>query len=194
MLLEWKNGQIKVIPEVYGIRAFRNVLVADNTPEKSRAMLLFSWLYFVYNPLSEYIFVEDINERIRMVNQDMGMPSNFDPSRFTEAIETYKLFAHSESLDILTHNMKIVEKLKIFSGGFNLNDVDMDKRTASAAQMVKLVRDLNALAVDIEKTKRTIVKEMDEAGSKIVGGHQLSVGDMGVNDDDFTNDFGSPEF
>lgn len=194
MLLEWKNGQIKVIPEVYGIRAFRNVLVADTTPEKSRAMLLFSWLYFVYNPLSEYIFVEDINERIRMVNQDMGMPSNFDPSRFTEIIEVYKLFAHSESLDILTHNMKIVEKLKTFSGEFNLTDVDMDKRTASAAQMVKLVRDLNALAIDIEKTKRTIVKEMDEAGSKIVGGHQLSVGDMGVNDDDFTNDFGSPEF
>lgn len=195
MLLEWKDGQVQAIPEVYGIKAFRDIMKADKSKGKEKTHNVFSWLYFMYSPLSEYRYIEDEKERLSAVSRDMGVPEReFNPTALREAVRVYKMLAHSDSMETLNFNMKMVEKIKNFGDNFKFEDIEAEKRPQAAASLTKLAKDLNSLALDIEKTRRAIIAEMDEAGSAVRGGHALSVGDMGMDSRLFEDEFNEPEF
>lgn len=192
MLLEWdkESFTIKIREEIKGIRAFKRIIDADNSNDKSRVIMQLSYLYFMHNPLSDYVdMYENENDRKAAVLEDMGMSeSSINTRIFKMAEEYYVEHTRSKPLKIVRDNLSSIEDLRQFMKDFNFSDLDMDKRMTAAKQKADLISTLNSLAVTTEDALRKLRRDFDDTNPLL--DDKRSVGDMiELSDDDIDSSF-----
>lgn len=192
MLLEWDKSEmsLKIREEILGLKVFKRVVDSDTTKDKSRAVMIFSYFYFMHNPLSDYVdMYEDETLRKTKVLEDMGLTESMVSSRVVKAAqEYYKDKTKNKSLKIVQDNLRSIEDLRQFMMNFDLENVDIKDRISSAKGIADLIKSLNALAVDTENALRKLKKDFDESNPLL--DDKRSIGDrIELLDDDIDDSF-----
>jgi len=182
-LLRWSKGglRVEIAPEAMAISAFRKIWNADRTSSKDKAIQELSTLYFMYDPRSDYQFETDEAERLRLIKEQTGMPSNWQPSKlFLEAIPVIKYLTNCTSARILESNRKNVERLRVMLDNMNLDALDEDKKAQVAINICKAIDSMADLSVKIANSEREIYKDVEEHASKYSAKANTTIGDMGL--------------
>ena len=89
-LLEWVDYQVQVTPEALLVRPIRKLYNADRTQRKEQFMQQMSYLFFMVDPRSTYMYIIDEEERENQIKLQEGLPDDFKPSKdLMEAMEIY---------------------------------------------------------------------------------------------------------
>ena len=195
MLLKWDKSGLKLVikPEILGIKVFKDLYVSDKTKDKEKLFTFFTYLYFLYFPTSEYVIMydeEDFELRKASVMEDMGIEddSYFSGPKFALCEDFYKRMVKNDMLEELRENKKTIKKLREFTRNYSLDDVgEVEKRPAVAAQLTNVIKGVDTLIVQTDKSYRELIKNIDEddlIASNIT--KSLSAGDRMGMDMDFS--------
>lgn len=192
MLLEWDSMgmTLKIREEIASLKVFNKIIRNDSTPDKSKATAIFSYLYFMHNPLSDYVdMYENEGDRKQKVLEDTGITEAMVSTRMVLAAEEYyKDKTKNKALGIVRDNMKSIEDLRQFMVDFNLEDIETKDRMSAAKGKADLIKTLNLLAVDTEGALRKLKKDFDQQNPLVED--KRSVGDrIELENDDIDDNY-----
>lgn len=114
-LIEYDNYQIKVADEALLIRPIRKLFNQDRSTLKEKFLQQMSYLYFMVDPTSSYMYITDDEDREREIKIQEGLPDDFKPSKdLEEAMEIYKKHCETSSTLLLKDTRLAIDKLREF--------------------------------------------------------------------------------
>lgn len=112
-LLEWVDYQVRVTPEALLVRPIRKLYNADRTQRKEQFMQQMSYLFFMVDPRSTYMYIVDEEEREHQIKLQEGLPDDFKPSKdLLEAMEIYGKHVITSSTRLLEATRSAADALK----------------------------------------------------------------------------------
>ena len=112
-LLEWVDYQVRVTPEALLVRPIRKLYNADRTQRKEQFMQQMSYLFFMVDPRSTYMYIIDEEEREHQIKLQEGLPDDFKPSKdLLEAMEIYGKHVITSSTRLLEATRSAADALK----------------------------------------------------------------------------------
>ena len=99
-LIYFDNYEIKVADEALLIRPIRKLFNQDRTANKEKFFQQMSYMYFMVNPASTYMYISDREDREKEIIFQEGLPKDFKPSKdLQEAMDIYE--KHCETLSLI---------------------------------------------------------------------------------------------
>lgn len=170
-LIEFKNNDLQIADEIYHIKVFRDFYIKD--PEK--ALTLFGFMYFYYNPLSDYNYITDDEEKMVEICNSLGIKdtSFIEDKQYLKVVELYKKTVITTSSKVLDNNRKRLAKLDDFLNSMELDDKNVKVFTNAISDSIKL-------GVEVAKAEKDIAKDIEEQSTKVRGNAELTIGDYGM--------------
>lgn len=181
-LVKWEGSKIVIAPEAMAIKAFRKLWERDLSKDKDKALLELSTIYFLYDPRSEYQYETDLDERLRIISEQTGIPSDWEPDEnFENAVEVYKYLTKTTSASILEGNRLAVASIReVIETPIEDLELSALDKLAYADKLSTTLSRVNKLAEEIAKAEKEIYKEVDEHSAKMRGQYKRSIGDQGL--------------
>lgn len=173
-IFEIVNNQVTFSPQALMIKPFREIWDCDKSKDKFQATLELSYVYYMSDERSDYMYILDEEERHDQIVSDLELGDNWiKPKYIDTAIVYYKRLSETTSTKLLESTRNVIEKISGFLDTIDINERDsrnkpvhdITKITNSVEKIPKLIRALN----DIEKE---IIREKElkaQSGNKIVG-------------------------
>lgn len=182
-LIQWKDNQIHIAPEAYGIKAFKDIWDADKTKSKDKAIMELTTLYFLHDPRSEFMIETSEEERLNLIKVENGLPEDWQPNdRFKRAVEIYKKLTYTTSASILDGNRIAIKTIRsVIETPLGDLALSPEERLAYADKLAATVTKANKLAEEIAKAEKNIFKDVEEHSSKMRGAGKRTIGDMGLS-------------
>ena len=122
-LIEYSNYQIKVADEAFLVKPIRTLFNKDKSKTKDNFWSQMSYMYFLVDPRSSYMYIVDEEERAKEIIKQEGLPEDFTPSKeLLAAMDIYKKTTQTSSSLLLEDTRLAIDKLRQF-----LKDVDLNK-------------------------------------------------------------------
>ena len=114
-LIEFDNYEIKVADEALLIKPIRKLFNQDKTSTKEKFFQQMSYMYFMINPASTYMYIIDSKERAKEIIKQEGLPEDFKPSEeLLEAMKIYRKTTQTSSSLLLEDTRVVIDKLRKF--------------------------------------------------------------------------------
>jgi hypothetical protein len=156
-----------------GIKCFRDIWNGDKDENKANAIMVFSLLYFMYDPRSSYRTELDEEERYNIIKLDIGLPDEFEMSALYEkAKDTYIRLSESTSSKTIDNNRKLLKKIEDYINSVTINDKNFKA-------LISIVPDMNDIAKTISQAETAIyndmsLKEVEKDANKTLGDKGLA--------------------
>lgn len=169
-LFKFENYQLTISPEALAIKAFRTLWDKDKTASKIVATQQLAYIYFMYDPRSDYMFLIDEDERHDQVVEQEGLPKNWKPDKdVLKAIEVYKFLINTPSSMLLQDTRALIDKVRQQLKEVDLTAVDdKGKPIWSLAQVTSTIKQIPSLIQDLSNAEKAINSEIEES-SKMRG-------------------------
>lgn len=174
-VFEIVNNQVTFSPQALMIKPFREIWDCDRSKDKFQATLELSYVYYMADERSDYMYILDEEERHDQVCLDIDLGENWiKPKYIDEAIVYYKRLSETTSTKLLESTRGVIEKISTFLDTIDINERDLrtnkpihdiNKITASVEKIPKLIKALNEIEKEIIKEKELKA----QSGNKIVG-------------------------
>lgn len=181
-LFKYENYKLMVSPEAYTIKAFKELVDRDTSDTKEKAMKELAFIYFTYDPRSEFQYEVDEADRIDLVKEQLGIRKNWNPDKkVLKAIETYKGLTITTSSRLLESERKAIDRLIK-----SLEELDIAKEGKdgkpiySIVQITNTLKSIPSLVKEISTTERAVISEIEELG-RIRGDKSKKVTDDGID-------------
>jgi len=159
-LVKFENYKLTISEEALFIKSFAALWDRDKSVDKSKALSELGFIYFQCDPRSDYMYLDDENERFEKIKQSEGLPSNWKPDKLIlAAIKDYLPLVNTTSSLLLEDTRGAIAKIRKF-----LRELDMDATddkgkpkytintiTSAVNQMPKLAKDLTVAEKEISK-------------------------------------------
>jgi len=173
-LFEYSNYKLNIAPEVYTVKAFKDLVKRDRTVEKTQAEQAFSFIYFVYDPRSDLQYITDEDERISRAIELLGINDKFKVDEvISKAIEVYKSLTKTTSSMLLDDIKMSVDKIREYLRDASVNDDTFDRYTRAVERLIPLTE-------KVTNAEKVVVKEVEEL-SKMRGDKQQTLLDGGFS-------------
>lgn len=178
-LVEYDNYQIKVSDEAYLVEPIRRMLLKDKSKNKEDFFKKMSYMFFMYDPLSNYAYITDEKERSEMVIRQEGLPKWFKPDKdLKDAIEAYISLSETASTSVLKATMAACDKIRRFLEMFDPAQTDDKGRfLLDIDKFVKATSNIADLAKKLTATEKMVRQERLEERRLRKGGTR-SIMDM----------------
>jgi hypothetical protein len=169
-IFELKNFVVTFSPQALMLKPFKEIWLNDSSKDKEKAIQELSYVYFMSDERSDYMYVLDPEERHEYVLRDLMMdPGWIKPTYIDEAIEFYIEASTTTSTQMLKSTRGVIEKISKFLDDIDVNERDKNNKpvfdvgriVASVEKIPKLVKALNEIEQEIVKEK-----ELKSQGSK----------------------------
>lgn len=156
-LINYENGEIKVADEAFLIRPIRELFEADKSKNHEQFWRQMSYMYFMYDPRSSYMYLVDEEERAEEIMKQEGLGPDWTPTtKLISAIEQYKAHVVTTSALLLEDLRVGINNLRSFFRTVNLSDVD-DKgkpvyQVSAVTSAIKQAIELTKMLADAEKS------------------------------------------
>lgn len=169
-IFEIKNFVVTFSPQALMLKPFKEIWLNDKSKDKTKAIQELSYIYFMSDDRSDYMYVLDLYERHEYVLRDLMMdPQWIKPQYIDEAMEFYVEASTTTSTQMLKSTRGVIEKISKFLDDIDVNErdknnkpmFDIGKIVASVEKIPKLVKALNEIEQEIVKEK-----ELKSQGSK----------------------------
>lgn len=163
-LIIYENYKINIADELLLIKPFRKMLLQDRSKTKERFLEKVSYIFFMYDPRSNYKYLTDLKERKDKIILQEGLPKNFKPDKvMLEAIEAYKDMLVTTSSLVLDDMREALNKIRIFLKEIDLNIIDeRGKPIYTINSVTAALKQLPELAFAVEKAEKELNKEVEE--------------------------------
>lgn len=124
-LITYDGAELKVTDEALLIRPIRQLLEQDKTKSKENFYRQMSYLWFMCDPRSTYMYMTDETERAHAIKEQEGFDIDWEPSPLlVQAMEQYKKHVVTTS-SLLLEDLRIgINNLRVFFRTVNLQDTD----------------------------------------------------------------------
>ena len=180
-LIEYDNYQINVADEAFLIRPIRKLFNQDRSTLKEKFLQQMSYLYFMVDPTSSYMYITDDEDREREIKIQEGLPDDFKPSKdLEEAMEIYKKHCETSSTLLLKDTRLAIDKLREFLRNVDLNATDdKGKPIYPINTITSAIKQIPELAKSLSEAEKAVQKELEEGG-RARGGNNKTLMDDGI--------------
>ena len=163
-LVQFDNYKLVISEEALFVKSFRLLWERDETEDKSQALLELGFLYFQYDPRSDYMFIEDEVERFNEIREKEGMPEDWEPDEMVQAaIVDYKFLTQTTSSLLLEDTRYAIGKIRKFLREVDLTEEDDKGKPKYTIQSItNATSQLPKLAKDLAEAQREIDREIKE--------------------------------
>lgn len=159
-LVQLENYKLTISDEALFIKSFAALWNRDKSEDKSKALSELGYLYFQYDPRSDYMYLDDENERFEAIKKSEGLPATWKPDKLliAAASDYIKLTQTTSSL-LLEDTRGAISKIRRFLRELDMYETDdkgkpkytINTITSAVNQMPKLAKDLAAAEKEIAK-------------------------------------------
>ena len=173
-LLNFENAELVIKPEALAIKAFKTVWDNDKTVDKYKAIQLLSYIYFMYDPRSDYMYLTDDEDRHIKITEDLGFRKNWKITKDVQkAIEVYQQNIQTTSSQILETSRKIVDRMNKYLLEVDFDEVGIDKVSNVTNRLPDIIEKL-------QKAEKLVVQELEE-NEKLRGDKHKKLCEDGFN-------------
>jgi len=161
-IFEVKNFVVTFSPQALMLRPFKEIWLNDKSKDKEKAVQELSYIFYMADDRSDYMYILDEEERKEAVIRDLNMDPNWiKPQYIDEAMEFYIEASTTTSTQMLKSTRGVIEKISKFLDDIDVNErdknnkpvFDIGKIVASVEKVPKLVKALNEIELEIVKEK-----------------------------------------
>lgn len=156
-LITFDGVDLKVTDEAFLVKPIRKLLEADKSKKKEAFFSQMSYLWFMCDPRSSYMYITDEEERSNEIKQQEGLGENWKPSpTLVAAMEAYKKHVVTTS-SLLLEDIRIsIDNVRRFLRDINPGEVDDKGRPlyqiSSITNALKQAIELSKLLGEAEKS------------------------------------------
>lgn len=184
-LFEFKNWELTVREEAWGLAPFANILKRDKTKDKSKALkeMLFVWHFCDIK--SDYQYLTDETERFNAIKKDLGLPNAWKKDKIiNEAIACYR-----------KHSVTVIQKLYMNSllsaqeiGNYLANTKELlaerdvhGKVVTDIAKITSSVQKVPKLMSDLKAAYKEVIKEQEDLDNRQKGSRTMNMFEDGLD-------------
>jgi len=170
------NGKVTINADDLAIPVFKKIYDEDTSEDKKMSFDVISYIVFMYKWNSPYASLIDEDVRDKVIKKDVFGNENYQLTDLTkQAIDRYKQFIHTFSLQFLDQNMLGAKKLMQFYEMINWDDVDKTgKFKYSARDLAANLKEAGNIIKSLESLKDQVRKEELETAN-VRGGNQINM-------------------
>ena len=113
-LIDYDGQEFKIADEALLVRPIRELFQKDKTAKKETFWRQMSYLWFMCDPRSTYMYLVDEDARAREIKLQEGLGEDFEPSDLLkEAMDVYKKMSVTTASILLEGMRKGIEQLLI---------------------------------------------------------------------------------
>lgn len=128
-LFKFEDYEVVVSEEALTLKPFKQLWQRDRSASKGRALNELSYIYFMYDPRSEYMFIINEDTRRSEVIKGIGLkPSWKEDKLIQEAVELYKELTNTTASILLDSIRQTIKNLR-----HELESVNFSERTNSGS-------------------------------------------------------------
>lgn len=171
-LIEFDGQDFKIADEALLVRPIREMFEKDTSKRKDKFWRQISYLWFMCDPRSTYMYLVDENERAKEVKIQEGFGEDWLPSPLlNEAMDIYRKSVITTSSLLLEGMRKGIDNLRKFLSEVDLFATVNDKpiyQVSMITSALKQVPELAKALVDAEKAlEKDFVTEDQARGSAV---------------------------
>ena len=176
-LIEFDGMEFKIADEALLVRPIRELFLKDKTKRKEEFWKQISYLWFMCDPRSTYMYLTQEEDRSLEIKKQEGLGEDWEPSELLkDAMNIYRKQTTTTASILLESMRKGIEQLRKFFEEFDLFAVDKNERpiyqvstmTAALKQVPELARALVEAEKELAKDFQTDDKARGNA-SKAIG-------------------------
>jgi hypothetical protein len=173
-IFELKNFQVSFSPQALAIKQFKEIWDTDPSEDKSEAIKELSYVYYMADDRSDYMY--ELNEDIRseLIKKDIGMDTGWiRPKYIDDAISYYRRASETTSTKLLESTRGVIQKISNFLDTVDPNERDKaGKPVFPIAQIVSAVEKMPKLVKALNDVEKEVIKEKElkgHSGNRDVG-------------------------
>lgn len=177
-LIEFDGLEFKVADEAFLVRQIRELFQKDKSKKKEEFWRQMSYLWFMCDPRSSYMYITDEDARSYEIKAQEGFDVDWEPSDLLkEAMDIYRKQSTTTSSILLEGMRKGIDKLSKFLSEFNLNEVDRNGRPIyQVSTMTSALKQVPELAKALLEAEKSLAKDF-AADDKARGTATMAVGE-----------------
>ena len=163
-LFKFEDYELTISEEALLIKAFRDIWDSDKTKDKSIAMLELGVVYFMSDPRSDYSWIEDEDEKLKLIIEQEGLPNKWKPNKLDlEAIKVYKELSSTPASLLLDDTKVAINKVRKFLRDIDLSEVDdKGKPKYTVNSITAAIRDIPRLVRELSEAEKAVSKEIED--------------------------------
>jgi len=160
-LIEFDGVEFKVADEAFLVRQIRQLFEADKSKKKESFWQQISYLWFMCDPRSTYMYLTDENQRAKEIKAQEGLGENWEPSELLkEAMDVYRKQTITTSSLLLEGMRKGIENVRKFLSEIDLFATDMnDKPIYQVSTMTAALKQVPELAKALVEAEKSLAKD-----------------------------------
>ena len=178
------NGNVAPAEELLLLKPFGKIWKRDRSASKEKALKELAYIYFMYDPKSEFKVHNDMDERSKLVCQAVGLKTGWKPDKDVEsAIELFNSFKSQSALILedITHS---INNLRTFLRTVDLSKLDQKgKPVHNPSAIASTIKQAITLARQVKEAEMALVAEEEEE-AEMSGGLGKSVLEDGIDLDE----------
>lgn len=177
-LINYDGLDFTVADEAFLIRPIRVLYEQDKSKKKEFFWQQISYLWFMCDPRSTYMYLTDDDERSAEIIQQEGLPEDWTPSKeLTTAMTIYRKHTTTTASLLLEDMRKGIDNLRRFLRDIDLSAVDKNgKPIYQVSTMTSAMKQVPELAKYLAEAEKALAKDFDDSGATR-GSVEKSVGE-----------------
>ena len=169
-LIEYDGVEFKIADEALLVRPIRELFQKDKSKKKEEFWKQISYLWFMCDPRSTYMYLVNEQERAKEIKKQEGLGDDWEPSELlVDAMNIYRSQTITTSAILLEGMRKGIDKLSAFLGETSFSEKTVASMTSALKQIPELAKALSdaerALAKDFateDNARGTAIKAVGE--------------------------------
>lgn len=149
--------------EVYALKPFRDLIDRDKSEDKEVCLAELSYIYFMYDPRSDFYDKKNLAERESLVLESVyGLPDKWKPdAKVKAAADFYKEVSGNIFVRLLESAEIAVENAAKYMTSVDLFEVDdKGKQTHDVNKLVAAIDKVPKLIDSLSKARKSVEKEL----------------------------------
>lgn len=187
-LFTLKNWNLIVEPETVGISAFKKLLDADKSKEKTTAMKELLYVYLFCDIKSDFMILPE-KDRGEAIKSEIGLPNKWKHGKDIDAaIETYKKYSQTAIQRLYQQSLKSAQDIGNYLEHTDVLLAERDDRGKPVVDIAKITMSLQRipkLMSDLKAAYKEVVKEQEDMEGKKKGSRTMNTFEdmQGFNED-----------
>lgn len=183
-LVEFKDYELTVPEEVWGLQAFKKLLDRDKTKDKVNATKEMLFIFHVSDIRSDFNHILNEEERIEEVKKEVGLKKSWKKDKLVEeAINLYKKLSTTVVEQLYINSLRAASDV----GNYLSNTKDLlEERDVKGspvydiAKITTAVQKVPKLMADLKEAYKEVVKEKETLEGKSKGSRKYNLFEDGI--------------
>lgn len=177
-IFDIQDGKVVLNANELSLPSFKKIYESDKTKNKDHAIAKISYIIFMYKWDSPYMSIVDEDNRSSILKEELFNDTDYELDNQTlDAIDKFKIFQHTFSLQFLEDNMLGATKLMQHYRLLNWDEVDKSGRPLYssrdlAANLEKAGGILKSLQLLKEQVRREEIENTRIKGGSEIGSYE----------------------